>query len=638
MSIRYLDDTPVEPIVFPNGISQDDVVRQVLASLESHDVVELESAPGTGKSHMAIKIITYYSDIGSSGSILDGRHRGILIEPINAISTQIHYDFTRRFKVYHYNKPVRIGTVFGRAHYMCPLIKDTADKAPCIGPRRKGIAVCNMYSPVVTQEEYELLYKNLGVAEAYNCVSGTCYKIRGSTTGCEYFDAHRAYLDSHIIITNPQKYKQHILAGVMPDFSIAVIDEADVALQALEPIYTTTFSEIKSFSSKHRVPRLADMVYNTFVNGADVIEVVNAHLGFWQSLYNVIINDIKQCIESCKNSTDECTLSCTQGKYEDLLYIKERIKLLTEMSSSSMMPKMVKSVKGYRRDAVITLVPGDMKRYFKQLFGNRKLVVMSATLPTDEEMTIYGFYNRAKLIAYRTLPGVVYVGFVSGFDRATKDVIKSPEYRLDFIKSLVETIKVAMAWKPVLVHVVAWDIWDDELLLAELERAGISPDAIDKTGRKVLELRDGLRDIVITSFATRGIDLYDDKLRAIVIPKAPYLPLDDPRVLVYKQMLGDVEFKRWYTKKMLDTTLQMIARGVRHSRDWVVVLSPDVRTLVAIKMLEQMDKLRAVWFKAPPPTNKSVQLDPSVVKCTDSECEFVKAPAVMQELNSVKAE
>jgi hypothetical protein len=629
MSIYYKDSNkPVEPIVFPNGISQHDVVRQVVSALESHDIVEVESAPGTGKSHMAMMIMAHYADMGTSGTVVDGRHRGILIEPVNAIATQIRYDFTARFRLFHSGKEISIGTVFGKRNYVCAIDRSvTADRAKCVTARYK----CQYYAPVMTEQDF---YRIFGSEKpphiTYNCITGTCYKI--ARYGCEYYDAHMAYVGTHIIVTNPQKYRLHALAGVLPDHAITVIDEADVSLQAIEPIYTTSFSEINAITSKYRVRNLLDVVKETFRNGADTYDVIMSHIRFWNALYDTIISDIKNCMNGCKD--EECIESCYSSKIDDLLMIREKLTLL-DIINKNKHPVMSRSSNSFRGDITISIAPSTMREYFKSVFGigKRKLVLMSATLPTDQEMRMYGMEDRQTIIAWRRLPGTVYVGFVAGLDRATRTVINSSEYKLDFIQALVATIKTALAWSPVLIHVVAWDIWlENEILLNELDKIGVGRDAIDRDGRKVLELRDGKRDVVITSFATRGIDLYDNLLRAVVIPKAPYMPYDDPRVMLYRQSFGEAEFREWYHTKMLHAVLQMIARGVRHQNDWVVVFTPDLRVIKAIKELEAKNYVKPVWYRAPKPT-RNVPLDPSIVQCNDDGCVFVKGQLVEQLLS-----
>jgi hypothetical protein len=83
---------------------------------------------------------------------------------------------------------------------------------------------------------------------------------------------------------------------------------------------------------------------------------------------------------------------------------------------------------------------------------------------------------------------------------------------------------------------------------------------------------------------------------------------------------------------MLHTVLQMIARGVRHQNDWVVVFTPDLRVIKAIKELEAKNYVKPVWYRAPKPT-RNVPLDPSIVQCNDDGCVFVKGQLVEQLLS-----
>lgn len=619
MPIFYADGSEVEPLVFPNGISQRDVVKQVVTNLESHDVVVVESAPGTGKTHIAMGIISEYADVGSAKApIIDGRHRGVLVEPINAIATQVQYDFTYRFKVVQYGREIPVGTVFGRRHYICSVTNGSADKAPCVGLVSKKLDACAQLAPVVTEEEYQFLQPHVGVAISYNCVSGTCYKIRGLTTGCPYYDAHSVYITHPIIVTNPQKYRLHVLTGVAPEHAIVVIDEADAALPSLELMYTVSHSEMKQLSSKYRVPHLFREVEKTFRDGYDYIDIINIHAEYWKLLLSIIQEDIKNCFSNC--TYDDCTSQCLFKVYDDMMAIKEKLKMIGYIQTSV---NVRYGRTAYRNDVRISIAPADMSPYFRSLFKDKKVVLMSATPPTDYEMRTYGM-QYTRVVAYRKLLGKVYAGYVVGLDRATRFVIDSPEFKAEYLKSLVENIKAAMYWRPTLVHVIAWDIWENDVLLRMLEMIGVPPDAIDRDGKKILEMRDGKRDIVISSHATRGIDLYGDLVRSIVIPKAPYPMMNDPRVIYYKSTLLN-EFDKWYRRKMLDNLFQLIARGVRGSDDWVVIFSPDVRVYEGLRMLELEGKIDVVWFKAP--RSKEVPSD-LPVQCDDKECTFTKGELV----------
>lgn len=621
MPILYADGTEVEPLVFPNGISQRDVVRQVVASLESYDVVEVESAPGTGKTHIAMGIISEFADVGAAKApIIDGRHRGVLVEPINAIATQIQYDFTFRFKIAQYGREIPVGTVFGRRHYICPVIDGSSDKAPCVGVGAKKLDICARFAPVVTEDEYQFLQSYVGVAISYNCVSGTCYKIRGLSTGCPYYDAHSVYVTHPIIVTNPQKYRLHALTGVLPEHYIVVIDEADAAMPSLELIYTVSQSEMKQYASKYRVPNLYKEVEKTFRDGYDYIDIVNIHSEFWKTLLATIQEDVKNCFSNCTH--DDCTSECLFKVYDDMMTIKEKLKMLGYIQTST---NVRYGRSAYRNDVRISMAPGDMSQYFRSIFKDKKVVLMSATPLTDYEMRVYGMHNRGRVVAYRKLLGTVYVGYVVGLDKATRYVIDSPEFRADFINALVENIRAALVWKPTLVHVVAWDIWENDVLLMMLEKIGVTPDAIDRDGKKILEMRDGKRDIVISSHAIRGIDLYGDLVRSIVVPKAPYPTLNDPRVIYYKSVLMN-DFDKWYRRKMEDQLFQLIARGVRGKDDWVVVFSPDVRVYEALRRLEIEGKINVVWFKAPRPKTEVPQDMP--IQCNDNECTFTKGEVI----------
>ena len=75
--------------------------------------------------------------------------------------------------------------------------------------------------------------------------------------------------------------------------------------------------------------------------------------------------------------------------------------------------------------------------------------------------------------------------------------------------------------------------------------------------------------VLVAQSMERGVDLFDDLCRVILIIKVPYLNLGDKQIA--KRLYSSRDGQRWYQVQTWRTLIQMTGRGVRHDKDWCLV-------------------------------------------------------------------
>lgn len=625
----------VEPRVYPNGLNQFAVVREIVSQASLHEAVIVPMGAGTGKTIMTILALGTLIELDTVKDALDGRHRAVLIEPINAIGEQIRSDFAHKFTLVSRSRKLayRVSTIFGKNRYQCAIDPNvTAERARCsVGTITRRIRSCPYYTPAVTSEMFNKLQSLVPTATSYQCVSGTCY-ILGSPSQCPYYAAlQETYVSAPIIVTNPLKYLYEVNVGTMPEHAAVALDEGDMALKQMRPIYTVTEQEVIEVVRRLRLFNNMevniDEMRRSFSGGMDSSELLAVHMSFWNRIRQVVLEDIRACVDGCKD--DDCAMSCMMSRYDLLLDVTNRLNLLSKITSG------IYTIAGRPGNREIVLFPRNMGQIFEQIFRNRHVIIVSATPPTDSEMrTIYGINRFTRTDGWYKLLGTVYVGTAGVMTAARSEIDVN---RADYAELLIKNIALALHWKPVLIHVVAWDIWEDPMILQGLAELGITEDYIDRDGSKILQFRQGKLPVVITSRATRGIDLPHDAVRAIVIPKAPYPDLSSPETKFYERVFTQGEFRHWYEMQARYNVYQLIARGIRDYNDWVVVFTPDIRVIQLIMRLQNGGYLDAVYGMAPI-VEKSVLSRDDIEVVDGQYVKFKIWDRVAQALNIVKVQ
>jgi Rad3-related DNA helicase len=160
---------------------------------------------------------------------------------------------------------------------------------------------------------------------------------------------------------------------------------------------------------------------------------------------------------------------------------------------------------------------------------------------------------------------------------------RKPRVREAFWECLNEILNLAS--RPILVNVHAYEY------LPEQSRGLIpSRDEVREfQDREIDYFTTGAKDIIFTTKFDRGIDLPDEKCRAIVLLKYPYPKLVDPVLVAMANRLGKAAFNRYYEDLAAREFIQSIGRAVRSKDDFEEFWSPDLRCHEALLELWRGD-------------------------------------------------
>lgn len=218
----------------------------------------------------------------------------------------------------------------------------------------------------------------------------------------------------------------------------------------------------------------------------------------------------------------------------------------------------------------------------QKLFGNAKVVLMSGTLTKYETEKLangrkWAWVSRPYLAPPENRP--VYVRGLDREDR--KDIAK--------VCNEIRRIYKESGEQPMLVHVTYGDI--DEYRhhlngLPVLYNSSRSKQDTEMRFRRV-------GGIWLAAGCSEGIDLPDDACRTIVIPRLQFPNKGD----IYTQKrLGRPDGRKWYAIKTLETTIQQLGRGNRHSEDYCTgyVLDPYFSALWE-EYKSEFEPINIVW-------------------------------------------
>jgi len=278
----------LEPLVFSNGKSQADVVKEVLNAIESgQKVVFIRGICGTGKSAIALNIAR---KLGKSSVVV----------PIKNLQNQYKKDYEGDKYVEKDNKEkLKLSVITGRKNHVCKFLEDNKNATPVFKKevdsklndifdnRRKEIketigkdisadnpnipckieikernwnkikqylkenpkiniknykdikdvkrvpvaSVCPYWCPIVP-DEYELKNYSDSKKRTYTGLNQTKFAIYVGAKGCKFYEQFNSFIDSDVIVFNSLKYKLESSMGRKPVTEVEIIDECDEFLDS----------------------------------------------------------------------------------------------------------------------------------------------------------------------------------------------------------------------------------------------------------------------------------------------------------------------------------------------------------------------------------------------------------------------
>ncbi len=609
----FREGKKLEPLMFSNGKTQEDIVKEVVESVKNGDkVIFIHGVCGTGKSAVALNIARKLG-------------RTSIVVPIKSLQRQYEEDYMEKMYLYKSNgRKMKIAVLTGRENHdsiivpgvSCadpflpdtiriteknidrlreyylknPLIKNKLEEIDVRRLKRVSIAPSNPYwSPIVSAD---IVLNNLSDAKRhkYRGLNGKDFVFYHRREGCSYYDQYKAYTQADIIIFNSAKYKLEVALDRKPETEVEIIDEAD---EFLDSFYT---QESLNLTRLERSLKLigtdSEEERETIKKITELLKLEEKNkqaLGIDENkLYNLretkIVDVLRLILE---NVVIENEILMDELNYANRALEVGRIFL-------DFIDDTYLNYKRREGDLYINLVTANISKKFKEVLDKSKaIVMMSGTLHSEEVLKhIFGIEKFKVIEAESLQQGTIEIHKTGKEIDCRFANFSSGRYtRRDYLKALESC--VGSAKRPFLVHVNAFDDLPSEIELNALQINGVmSKEKLkdlqfnDKTGRLVSLFKAKLADSLFTTKCSRGIDFPGEICNSVIFTKYPNPDIKDIFWKVLQKTHPDY-FWEFYRDKARRDFLQRVYRAVRSKTDHVFVLSPDSRVLDAVRGMQK---------------------------------------------------
>jgi Rad3-related DNA helicase len=633
------DKKELKPLIFSNGKTQEDVVREVIkAAEEGHKIIFIKGMCGTGKSAIALNLARHFGKTS-------------IVVPIKSLQEQYSKDYTEKLQVLDKKtkNPLKIASIFGRKNFKCKFLEETTNlnensikenprlsketnarlfdifkgSEPIKKPsedsscdniylpckieikeknsqmirsyitqnplikksdfssinevKRMSIApICPYWSPIIPSE-IDINFKD-SQKISYTGLNNIPFTIHLRKPGCKYYEQHLNYANANVIIFNSLKYKLETLMNRKPHTELEIIDECDEFLD--------------SFANQEKVNlnRLLFALNMVFPENNKIQEIINELIG----VTNKIKKDYAESSEIYPiDNTPIKELLLVALKNKDLIHEVEvddsnYIYHLDEVARIffDFLDETYFSVEKQENDLVISLVTTNLKKRFKELVEKNKiLVMMSGTIHSEKVLkNIFGLEN-FKIIDAEVQQQGELINCKHGYElNCSYNSFKNNTInRETFLKIFSKTVSCAKL--PLLVHLTSFSDLPSEYEkeLYGLDNLPVHQDLIqeqnlDPLGQRIKDFKDKKFPVLFTTKCSRGIDFPGDTCNSIIISRFPYPNISSIFWKILKKTNPE-HFMEFYLDKANRELLQKIYRGLRSKFDKVYLLSPDIRVL-----------------------------------------------------------
>ena len=271
--------------------------------------------------------------------------------------------------------------------------------------------------------------------------------------------------------------------------------------------------------------------------------------------------------------------------------------LFNQVVTFSMLPSSIYYFleRDNRNNIIITFFILDLSNMVKNIFSNFSYILgMSATIQSQNvlnqiygikpnqygnkiiksEKQILGTLKQSPLLQSNTLLNCNYQTLQSNRGR--------------YHKLLDKCIEISKG-KQTLVHITSFSDFPSEKYDAQLDNIPYIEEIReemknDKDSKMLKEFKEGKREVLYSTRDMRGTDLPDEMCRVIIFPKLPYPHAGEPFFKTLKDA-NEALFWAYYIDKQHREFRQGICRGLRHPKDYVTILSPDLRVHNQVRQL-----------------------------------------------------
>jgi len=621
----------LKPLIFSNGKSQEDVVKEVLEAIDNgNKVIFIKGVCGTGKSAIALNLA---KEIGKASVVV----------PIKNLQKQYEEDYTNKKFILKDKRKLKMKVMTGRSNHKCLYMEENPEEfqeerterdsqlgdfgdyrdvrkfskdiscnnnlLPCKiqikdknswkiykylkkNPkvnvrnfsdtginrvRRMSIApICPYWSPIVPSEIDLGLEAN---HKYYEGLRGTKFTIYQRKPGCGYYDQFDECIDADIIIFNSHKYKLESLMDRKPLTEVEIIDECDEFLDSFSNDEKINLNRLNYalrglFAENEKIDKIIDEMVE-LVKSILKDEEIDTYIAEEKIL---ALKDTKifPLLEHFFNSEILKYVECDDENY--CYHVDEVARIFKGFFNETY-------VSFYRdeRDVIAKLVTTDLEKKFKELLDKNKiLVLMSGTIHSERVLKdIFGISEFKIIEAETKTPGrITELKTGSEINCKYDNFQRGLVTREDYLKALDNCIK--RAERPVLIHVNSFKDLPSEKEINEYELNVMSRDRLrklqsrDSVGEQANKFKKGDIDVLYSTKCNRGVDFPGSVCNSIILTRYPYPNISSLfwRIL---RMTRPQYYNEFYMDKSRREFLQKIYRGLRSENDHIFLLSPDSR-------------------------------------------------------------
>ena len=386
--------------------------------------------------------------------------------------------------------------------------------------------------------------------------SGMChsgYACPQKLGGCSYFDAFRGAKLSQLVVSNPAYYMaQERYGESLGDWDLLVIDEADMALQAVANALTVQIERrtLERLLGETLPPRESPVVA--------VVQWAKGLLPRAEKLRAQFVDELQ---------THGASPQMTRRKKELDTFCQGLAEIATLQGDWVVQW-------GYA-EGWMTLQPVWPSEYVeRELFrGVQRVLVMSGTL-TERDVELLTESVEGS-VSYREFPGAVPIT-----DRRVVHVKTSP---MSFHKanygvwvSRIDQLIEKRLDRKAIVHTTSYDRRDRYLLGSKFRGSGIlMTHGTEDLDAAITEFK--RRDppaVLVSPSIVRGVDLPGDDCRLVILGKVPWPDSRDPVARARKK-----RDPQWLNYEAMKAFQQAAGRAVRFLGDWCECVAPQTLVL-----------------------------------------------------------
>ncbi|MFH1325706.1 MAG: helicase C-terminal domain-containing protein [archaeon] len=629
----YRQKKLLEPLIFSNGKTQEDVVKEVLNAIKKGEkIIFIRGICGTGKSAIALNIA---KSLGKTSIIVPGKN----------LQNQYKKDYeTDKYLLKNNGEKLKISIITGRNNHKCNFLEDNETILPrfrreinsklldIFEPREKPkikdksadnqsipckieikernfreikehlkqnkninikniidikdvkriplASVCPYWSPVLP-EKYELKNLECRDKKTYMGLNNMKFVIYQRKPGCKFYEQFHSFVDSDVMVFNSLKYKLESALNRKPLTEAEIIDECDEFLDS--------FSNQRTINLDRFQNSLVQMIAeNEFAEKIteEMFEILN-HLRkdkrIGEAIYSNSIMPLKNTglydLFKIFLKSDDFLAGIDEESY--ISEVERTIRMFEDSFDDTYL-----TFNKMENNLIVNLVTTNLAKKFKEMVDKNKVIVlMSGTIHSDKVLKdVFGLGKFIVIDAETEQQGKI-DSFRTGMeiDCRYENFSSGKHSRGDYLKALDKCLVVAR--KPVLVHVSAFSDLPTENEIKEFSLKNLTSreklremQNDDKSSKLISEFKKGLIDVLFTTRCSRGIDFPGEECNSIVFTKYPNPSPEESFWKILKQT-NPAEYWEFYKDKARRELLQKIYRGLRFKEDHVYLLSPDKRVL-----------------------------------------------------------